>query len=483
MSMPPGHQQVPTAVKDSHPKSRSARRRRIVTLVLILVAGVGIAAVLLRHRDRGAAHRSGDSGSSVHAAEFRGAVEATKVEVVTPRHGGIQRTCDQPGTVEPFESADLYAKVSGFLEQQNVDIGSHVHAGDLLVKISVPELEKQVARDEATVAHEQASVQQAEAKVKSAEAEAKAAQVGLTTAETVHRAKTSYRKYREKQLARLKSLNAESAIEAKVVDESQDYYESAVEAEAAAKVAVAKAQEDATAAVARIALAQAELAEKHAAVLVAEAELQRSRVLFGYSEIRSPYDGVITKRTFYRGAFIRAADSGGTQPALLSVERTDRMRVIVYVPDRDVPYVKVDDPAELHVDALPGHVLKGTVSRMADSEDPGTRTMRTEVDVDNPDRVLRTGMFGHAVLRLASGSESAFTIPSSALVAKGEHHQAKIRIVHNGKVQTVPVEIGTDNGINVEVLAGLQEGQKVVINVNGTLQDNVPVEVIERKSL
>ena len=97
------------------------------------------------------------------------------VEVITPKPGGLIRECVQPGTVQPFEYADLYAKVSGFLDKLTVDIGSHVKKGDLLAHISVPEDEKQVDRDSAALEHAQAQVQQMKAHLVAAEAEARAA--------------------------------------------------------------------------------------------------------------------------------------------------------------------------------------------------------------------------------------------------------------------------------------------------------------------
>src|SRR5439155_8378469 len=130
--------------------------------------------------------------------------------------------------------------------------------------------------------------------------------------------------------------------------------------------------------------------------------------------------------------FIRSADQGGVVP-LLAVERTDLMRVVVQVPDRDVPYVSTKASAIVEIDALPGVVFetKGesevAVSRWADAEDPTTRTMRTEVDVKNPDGLLRHGMYGRVALTLSQGSPNALRIPSAALVGKAEGGRAAVR--------------------------------------------------------
>src|SRR5262249_39302623 len=156
-----------------------------------------------------------------HSAEQATQAQAppVSVEVVTPRAGGIDRVCVQPGTVEPFAAADLYAKASGFLAEQTVDIGSRVKAGDVVARSSVPEYEKQGQRDEAGVRAAEAKVGQMEAHVPAAQSESKAGDASVKLAGVLVLAKKSYRQYREKQLNRYKELAKKEAIEARVVDE------------------------------------------------------------------------------------------------------------------------------------------------------------------------------------------------------------------------------------------------------------------------
>lgn len=400
---------------------------------------------------------------------------AVTVEVVAPKAGGLDRVCVQPGTVEPFEAADLYAKVSGFLAEQTVDIGSRVKRGQVLAKLSVPEAEQQVERDAARVAHAEAQVRQMDARILATEAEAKAADAAVALSRTLVRAKTAYRQYREKQLARIKDLNRNQAIEARLVDEQEDQFLAATEAENAAKEAVTDSTERATAARAKIAQAKADREEAVAGVRVANAELAKARVLLGYTTITSPYDGVVTKRHYSRGDFIRTAEAGGERVPLLAVERTDLMRVVVQVPDRDVPYVSAGDPAALEIDALPGRSFTATVSRAADSEDPATRLMRTEVDIPNPDGVLRRGMYGRATLTLAAGATEAVRVPSAVVDKAGK--KPTVRVVRDGAVRAVPVTLGADNGIEAEVLTGLTAADRVVTRASGPTPDGTPATV------
>src|SRR5262249_24243271 len=157
------------------------------------------------------------------------------------------------------------------------------------------------------------------------------------------------------------------------IDEQEDYYLSALEAENAAKEGVTTAEQRAAAAAATITQSKADVDEAKASARVAAAELDKSRVLVDYTNIRSPYTGVVPRRSFHVGDFIKSADQGRTTP-LFSVERTDVMRVVVQVPDRDVPFVSLGDPAVIEIDALPGVVFESrgedtvAVSRWSNAE-------------------------------------------------------------------------------------------------------------------
>lgn len=416
-------------------------------------------------------------GPTARAGE--GTHGGVSVDVITPQPGGIERVCVQPGTVEPFESADLFAKVSGFLAEQSVDIGTRVKRGQVLARISLPEFEKQAIRDAAKVDDAKAKVQQAEARVKSAQADYRAARAQVAFTEADVKAKSAYREFRQKQANRMKELSAQSAIDERVVDEKEDQYQAAVGAELAAKERINTAKSQAEAAQAKIAQAQADLAEAKADVGVADAELEKTKVWLNYGVITSPYDGVITRRSFFPGDFIRSAEAGGVNTPLLSVDRTDKMRVVVQVPDRDVPYVTVGDPVTLHIDALPGRTFSAKVSRYAQSEDPSTRLMRTEVDVPNPDGVLSRGMYGRATIVLDAGAPHAVRIPSTAVAERGADGRAAVRVVRDGRVHLAHVTLGSDNGIEVEVTSGLAPSDRVVVRSSAPVQEGTEVNVSE----
>jgi RND family efflux transporter MFP subunit len=400
----------------------------------------------------------------------------------------VQQVVVQPGTVEAFEAADLYAKVSGYLVEQTVDIGSRVKAGDVLARIAVPEYEKQVQRDEARVKAANARVAQMVAHKVAAEARKRAAEASIELARVAVRAKAAFRQFREKRLKRIKELVQKGALDANVEDEQEDYYQSAFEAENAALAHVNEAREQAAAATAEVAKAQADVEAAQAEVAVAEADLARAKVLVDYAVIRSPYTGVVTRRSFSPGAagqfgaFIKAADQGGVVP-LLTVERTDVMRVVVQVPDQYVRYLSTGATAVVEIDALRGVKFGADgrplhVSRWAKGEDPVTRTMRAEIDVQNPQGLLQSAMYGHVTIALAEGvPTAAMRIPSSALVGKAEDGNGKVRVVRAGRVHLAPVRYASDNGVEAEVTAGLTAADEVILRADGPVEEGTPVTV------
>jgi RND family efflux transporter MFP subunit len=151
------------------------------------------------------------------------------------------------------------------------------------------------------------------------------------------------------------------------------------------------------------------------------------------------------------------------------------MRVIVQVPERDVPYTNVGDPAVVDVDVLPGEKFTGTVARIANSEDRSTKTMRTEIDLKNSKNRLRDGMFGRVTIQLDDGGKG-LTLPSSSVVTDPGSKKPAVFVVRNGKVYRTPVEIGQDDGARIEILSGLTADDHVVLRPPSDLVDGVLVD-------
>jgi len=424
----------------------------------------------------------GHSGTAVHAGGGSGEKGSGRnrrpaglpVEVAHPRAKGIERTTTQAGSVHAFEHASLYAKVSGYLKVQNVDIGDRVKLGQLLVVIEDPEVDKAVEQNVAALDQSKARVKVAEAKIRSASADKDAADALIKQSETEVAAKVSNHVLQEKQLARIRGLVERNAVEAKLQDEQQDRLDVSMSDLGMARAAVLTSRAQAMAKAALIESAQADLVEARANVGIAEANLGKAKVMQEYTRITSPYDGVVTVRSFHRGDFVRAATEGGGVP-VMAVARTDMVRVVLPVPDVDVPFVDKGDPAILQIVALPGMTFRGVVSRFSETEDPESRNMRTEVDLPNPDGKLREGMYGRMTLMLQAAAPNSLTIPSSGLLDQTGKGDGSVYVVRDGKARKIPVRVGNDNGVESEILSGLKPKDEVIVRYNGSLGEGVPV--------
>jgi RND family efflux transporter MFP subunit len=399
--------------------------------------------------------------------------QGMRVQVARPEKGGLTRTSTQIGSVHPFQQAQLYAKVSGYLKLQEVDIGSRVHKGDLLAEIDDPEVVKEAARADAALKQANAMVAQAEAHVKTAKADVKSYEAAVAKAKALVASTVARRNYRQKQLRRNQDLFKRQAIPEQLVDEYEDHYETTVAEVQSAEAEQLSAHAQLEAAKAKVVQAEADLAEARSNVEVCREVKAKADVLVDYTRIKSPYDGVITLRNFFVGDFIRSASDGNEHP-MLTVARTDKMRVVTYIPDRDVPFTDVGDKAVITLDALPGKKFEGTVSRYSYSEEAESRTMRTEVDLMNPDGLLREGMFGIASIVLEKDTTS-WTIPSACLAEKVKDHQSSVFVVRNGRAHKVPVTVGINDGVRVEIVKGVGPDDQVITNKG--VEEDLPVVV------
>jgi RND family efflux transporter MFP subunit len=417
-------------------------------------------------------------GAALADDEAPPAPDVPSVQVVLPRVGDMDRTTTQPGTVQACEFANLYAGVSGYLKTQTVDIGDRIERGQVLAKVDVPDLEKQVQKCNAALAQAQARVKQMQAHVTSAEADLKAAEAGVVLAEATQKSRVAELAFRQKQFDRMKQLFHERSIDERLVDEHQERRDAAKEAERAARAGIDNANAQVAAMQAKIEQAKADVLEAQAEVLVAQADLEKAQVMVQFATIVAPFKGVITHRSFFPGDYVRAATEGASHLPLLTLERTDRMRVVVHVPDRDVPYTDPGDPAEVELDALPGEKFSGKVSRIASSEDPGTRLMHIEIDLPNPTGKICQGMYGRVKIILQKSD--LLSVPSACLAGRADDGKATVFVVRDGHARRVQVRISEDNGVKVGIVSGLKAGDEVVNHPSADLLDNTPVAVVNR---
>ena len=449
--------------------------KRVWGWVVIAAASGAVAGSWFTHSKEGKSINASSTGLE-ESATVPASEEPVPVETVRLMKGGILRTSAQIGSVHPLAEADLYAKISGYLKTQHVDYGDRVKKDQLLAEIDDPEVVTDEAKAAADVEQSQAAVAQAVAFIESAKADREAASTSVEQSIAEVERYVSMSNYHSKKFARYKELVQNKAIPQQIADEEEESYDSARASELASRKAVLNARAHVVAADARVKKAEADLAEAKANVRVAEAKLARAKVLVGYTRITAPLDGVITKRNFFPGAFIRSAAEGGVVP-LLTVARTDKVRVVTQVPDRDVPLADVGDEAEVTLDAFGTEVFPGKVSRFADAEDPTTRTMHTEIDLENSDDRIRPGMYGIAKIILDRSIKGS-TLPASALVGESNGGKADVYIVKDGRAKKIHVMVGTDDGIRVEILSGLSSGDNVIANT-GSVVEGSPVREVK----
>jgi membrane fusion protein, multidrug efflux system len=213
---------------------------------------------------------------------------------------------------------------------------------------------------------------------------------------------------------------------------------------------------------------------------VARAKLRRVRTLLQYSQIKAPFSGMIAARFVDPGAFIPAATSGSTphSAALVTLMDYSRVRVQVYVPEMEVPFITNGLPAKVSLEELPGRSFQGAVTRFAHALDPATKTMLTEIDLPNPDGEVRAGAYASVQLEVEKKPD-ALLLPVEAVME--EKAGASVFTIAGGKAKKVPVQTGFDDGANVEIIRGVSPDQPVIVTGIQTLSDGQPVKPEEAK--
>ncbi len=461
---------------EPNPPRRPTRWGLRLLVFLILVGGGG-GAIYLWASAHERTRKSEVNLAAVPEHESETSSEP-RVEVTQPQHGGMARTTRQPGTIRAFEFAQLYAKVSGYLDRLGVDRGSRVKKDQLLAHIFDPELDAAVVQAQAALERVEAAVEQAKEHVNVALAFQRAAEARKKKADADLESAVATRTYRDLALKRMTELVRRNAVEQRLVEESEEEYHASVAAEDAATAGIKTAEAEVKEAEARVLQARADLVGAQAEVKVKQADLAKAKVYQDYTKITSPYDGVIIQRgeAVHKGAFIQAATQNlGDQP-MLTVAWDDVMRTIILVPDDDVPYCDIGDPVIITLDALRGRAFKGTVSRMAESEDLHDRNMRVEVDLPNPDHILKDGMFGRAEILLEKET-THLTVPSSCVIDKNDQGQGAVLVVQDGKIHHQRVQVGRDSGIRAEILSGLDPKAQVVLKPDAAMAEGTPVRV------
>jgi RND family efflux transporter MFP subunit len=219
-----------------------------------------------------------------------------------------------------------------------------------------------------------------------------------------------------------------------------------------------------------------DLEAKVANVKSAEANVRRLEELESFKHIYAPFSGVITRRSVDTGTLINAGN-GGASEQLFSLAQTDPIRAYVSVPEAYAPSIRAGLGAYLELTQYPGQKFQGKVVRTAESIDPGTRTLLTEVDVPNHNGALLPGGYAQAHLQVkVTGARLA--VPVNALIFRSEGLRA-IVVDTNHRAHLRAITVGRDYGTTLEVLQGLAASDWIVLNPADSLDDGQEVHVKE----
>ena len=313
----------------------------------------------------------------------------------------------------------MFAKLAGYVEKVFVDIGDKVVKGQTLVKISIPEMQDDLEQKRALVAQAEAELKQAEVAVEGAKAAAKTAELHIAQADAgVIRAQGEQERWSSEH-GRMKELAASRSVPQKVVDETSNQSKGAEgdlpRGTCQCSIGASPVEE----ARVNVQKAEADLGAAAAHLRVAKANLAHSTTLLEYTAIKAPYDGVVNRRLVVTGNFVSpATNSAADAQPILVVCRTDIVRVFVDVPELEAEWVNEGDEAVVRVQALGEKAFDAKVTRNSWSVDPTNRSLRTEIDVPNPQGILRPGMYATATILLEQRKD-VLTIPVTAIVREG----------------------------------------------------------------
>jgi len=383
---------------------------------------------------------------------------APQISVVKPEVRPVKRVVEQPGTVEAFEETALFAKLTGYVgsveedpeklaliakntpdkevwpeHDRYFDRGSRVKKDQVLARLAVPELDEEQKQKDALVKQADAEVIQAQKAHAAAVATVAASKAAVDEADAgVERAQALYESW-QKEVDRIAKLvkGGTDTLQTQDVTDLQFKAAGAARKEAIARVgsanaSVRKAEADRDKAAADIDAAKAR-------VEVAKAEAGRVKSLRGYMEIKAPYDGVVTRRAVNTGDLVSATE----KVALFSVARIDPVRVVVQVPESDAELVEVGQTVRLSLQTGQATEVTGKVIRTSWSLEPGSRTLRTEIDMPNTKGLIRPGMYAYA--KLTAELPAAWSVPAAAVGKVNE--EPVMYLVEGGKAVRVTVEL------------------------------------------
>jgi RND family efflux transporter MFP subunit len=371
--------------------------------------------------------RSGDSSSSVSADVPQ------RAAVVQVRRAPLSNTLSIAGEFLPYQEVELHAKVAGYVRNINVDIGDHVHKGQVLAVLEIPELVAQEQAAAAGARHSQDEVTHAQNEVSRAEADHAA----------LHAAATRLQQASDARPGLIAQQELDDAV--------------AKDRSTAAQVESAKSA----------------LSASRQQLQVSQADRQHYVALAGYSRIIAPFNGVVTWRYADTGSLIQAGTSNVASMPVVKLSQVNVLRLRLPVPESLAGSVHDGEPADIRVKATNEH-FSGKVTRSTDALDRSTRTMQVEVDVPNEDYKLTPGMYADVNLRVQN-DPNALTLPLQA-ISQGADKTTVLLVNSQNHVEEREIQTGIEGSNRIQVLSGLIEGDRVIVGNLGEFHNGQHVD-------
>ncbi len=378
----------------------------------------------------------GGGWAVAHARRGGPPIDPTRLSKVTRED--LARSVVATGRVQPVtEVVQIKSKASGLLRKLYVDAGDHVHAGQVLAELDRDQLEAKVREIQAQLASAEANVRAAQATLARNEVDAEGVDVPFL----------------ERQFVRSRQMFKDGLIAQQVLDEAEKNYDLAHNKQAVAHAALAVSQ-------AQILQAKAQVAETRASLDNAREELR-------YATILAPIDGEILSRDVEVGDAVSSILVLGSTATLIMTEGDIReVYVKGKVDESDIGKVVLGQPARITVESFPGKKFQGRVTKIAPLgvEKDNVTTFEVRVSIQNPEDLLKANMTANAEIVLEE-HKAVLTVPEGAVIYDKDR-KASVQVPDHSQptgMRSVPVRLGISNGARAEVLAGLQEGQQVVL--------------------
>ena len=349
-----------------------------------------------------------------------------KVPVVPVRRAPEVTNLVLPGTMRGYQETAIYPRTNGYVKRYLVEIGQPVKAGQLLVEIETPDVDKQLGQTIGTLSQSLANLGQARANL---------------------------------ELARVSMERWQKLVQYNAVSKQ--------EADTYRLQFVAR---------------QADVVAAEATVKANEENVRRLKYLQGFQKITAPFDGIVTARNVDVGALVTDGTGAASQGSVFSsrelfrVAQTHILRIYANVPQTFVASIQVGQTAQVIVRDLPQRTFLGKVVRTAGAVDPASRTLLTEVDVANPDNVLLPGMYAEVKFDMVRATPPLL-IPTSALIVRADGQYVAV-VEQDPIIRFQKVGLGRDYGREIEIVAGLEGNETIVSNPTDDVREGAKIEPI-----